>query len=371
MKKSLALFATVLAAVLNAATPSTSLVYKNTTTNALTGNIVVGNNTTISATGNGTITATALTGNITGNPTVSGNLTVSGAGTSSFSGSLSVAGQASTINNSTLVMDFNTSGDYGRLLAKNSVGAYTTPIQVVNPLTVQSNLTVSGGTASISHAGSAANIVFKATTNAYAEINANSAIGEFSISSGPSAGWGGFFTWKTDTTERMRLTNTGRLRVGQSIDANDARIYAYYPYSASGGNAAIGTEVDQTTALRAIQFANPNGIVGTIATSGSATSFNTSSDRRLKTNIAPAGSASALIDSIQIVEHDWKAGGHVRFGVIAQDVQTVAPEVVFVGDDGEEVKSPWGVDYSKLVPALIKEVQTLRARVASLEAARN
>jgi len=181
-----------------------------------------------------------------------------------------------------------------------------------------------------------------------------------------------FHTTDSGTSaERMRLTASGRLRVGQSTDANDARIYAYYPYSASGGNAAIGTEVDQTTALRAIQFANPNGIVGTIATSGSATSFNTSSDRRLKTNIAPAGSASALIDSIQIVEHDWKAGGHVRFGVIAQDVQTVAPEVVFVGDEGEEVKSPWGVDYSKLVPALIKEVQTLRARVASLEAARN
>lgn len=177
-----------------------------------------------------------------------------------------------------------------------------------------------------------------------------------------------FHTTDSGTSaERVRLTASGRLRVGQSTDANDARIYSYYPYSASGGNAAIGTEVDQTGALRAIQFANPNGIVGTITTSGSATSFNTSSDRRLKTNIAPAGSASALIDSIQIVQHDWKAGGYVRFGVIAQDIQTVAPEVVFVGDDGEEVKSPWGVDYSKLVPALIKEVQTLRARVAALE----
>jgi hypothetical protein len=53
--------------------------------------------------------------------------------------------------------------------------------------------------------------------------------------------------------------------------------------------------------------------------------------------------------------------------MIAQDLHTVAPEAVSVGDDGEELKTPWGVDYSKLVPMLVKEIQSLRARVAQLE----
>ena len=51
-------------------------------------------------------------------------------------GSIAVSGQVSTVNNSTLVMDYVTGGDYGRLLAKNSAGTYTTAIQTVNPLTV-------------------------------------------------------------------------------------------------------------------------------------------------------------------------------------------------------------------------------------------
>lgn len=92
MKKTLSLFATVLAAVINAATPSTSLVYVDTTARTLTGNIVAGNNTTISATGNGTITATAapLTG-----------ITGLGTGVSTFLATPSSANLASAVTNET------------------------------------------------------------------------------------------------------------------------------------------------------------------------------------------------------------------------------------------------------------------------------
>ena len=117
------------------------------------------------------------------------------------------------------------------------------------------------------------------------------------------------------------------------------------------------------------EFVNGNGTVGTISTNASATAYNTSSDRRLKENIAPAANAGPVIDAIEIVQHDWKVGGHTRFGVIAQDLNAVAPEAVSAGDDGDEIEKTWGVDYSKLVPMLIKEIQSLRARVAALEAA--
>jgi len=42
----------------------------------------------------------------------------------------------------------------------------------------------------------------------------------------------------------------------------------------------------------------------------------------------------------------------------------VAPEAVSQGYTEEDM---WGVDYSKLVPTLIKEIQSLRNRVAQLE----
>jgi len=51
--------------------------------------------------------------------------------------------------------------------------------------------------------------------------------------------------------------------------------------------------------------------------------------------------------------------------MVAQELNTVAPEAVYTPDDPDEMM---GVDYSKLVPMLIKEIQSLRSRVAELEA---
>ena len=120
--------------------------------------------------------------------------------------------------------------------------------------------------------------------------------------------------------------------------------------------------------------------VGSIDTSTSSTAYNTSSDRRLKENIEAADPSGSLIDSIEIVKHDWiSSDDHVRYGVVAQDLFEVLPEAVSQGTDGDfvdedlskkeqPIKQVWGVDYSKLVPLLVKEVQDLRTRVAELEA---
>ena len=62
---------------------------------------------------------------------------------------------------------------------------------------------------------------------------------------------------------------------------------------------------------------------------------------------------------------DWKAdGSHQKYGMIAQELIEVAPEAVSGNADSEEMM---GVDYSKLVPMLIKEIQQLRKRVQDLE----
>ena len=114
-------------------------------------------------------------------------------------------------------------------------------------------------------------------------------------------------------------------------------------------------------------FYNGNGLVGSISTSGSATAYNTSSDHRLKENIVDAPSASDDIDAIQVRSFDWKVdGSHQKYGMVAQELVTVAPEAVSQPEDPEEMM---GVDYSKLVPMMLKEIQQLRARVAQLEGA--
>ena len=115
----------------------------------------------------------------------------------------------------------------------------------------------------------------------------------------------------------------------------------------------------------AMQFLNSSGSqVGAIQT-GSSTSFVTSSDSRLKDNIQDADDPGSKIDAIQVRKFDWKAdGSHQDYGMIAQELQEVVPRAVPPVKDDETML---GVDYASLVPMLIKEIQSLRARVNALE----
>jgi hypothetical protein len=129
--------------------------------------------------------------------------------------------------------------------------------------------------------------------------------------------------------------------------------------------AALTISGNNTGTITAVQFYDQGVGVGTITTTSSATAYNTSSDARLKTNVFDAAPASALIDAIQVRQFDWKVdSSHQRYGMVAQELLEVAPEAVSVPTDPEEMM---GVDYSKLVPMLIKEVQSLRTRLAALE----
>jgi hypothetical protein len=107
--------------------------------------------------------------------------------------------------------------------------------------------------------------------------------------------------------------------------------------------------------------------VGNITVGSSTTAYNTSSDERLKENITDANDAGNKIDAIKVRQYDWKAdGSHQDYGMIAQELMTVAPEAVSAPEDPEQMM---GVDYSKLVPMMLKEIQSLRARISQLEGA--
>lgn len=119
-------------------------------------------------------------------------------------------------------------------------------------------------------------------------------------------------------------------------------------------------------------FRKDGRTVGSIKNGGSGTIYNTTSDARLKENIKPASDAGEIIDAIAVREFDFKAGDHVRWGVIAQELNQHLPEVVSAGNEGAltgAAEDVWQVDYSKMVPVLLMEIQSLRARVSELEAA--
>jgi hypothetical protein len=168
------------------------------------------------------------------------------------------------------------------------------------------------------------------------------------------------------TNEKMRLTKEGNLLVGTTDSTpNGLSISGAIVAFNDGTRYAISLATNTSATSTAAAISNTNGLVGTITTSGSSTAYNTSSDQRLKENIVDAPSASEDIDAIQVRSFDWKAdGSHQKYGMVAQELQSVAPEAVSEGATEEDMM---GVDYSKLVPMLVKEIQSLRARVAQLE----
>jgi hypothetical protein len=106
---------------------------------------------------------------------------------------------------------------------------------------------------------------------------------------------------------------------------------------------------------------------GSISWSGGTTSYNTTSDYRLKNINGPLKNSGAYIDALNPVEGSWKADGKRFIGLIAHQVQEVSQTSVVVGEkDGAEMQQ---MDYSapELIANLIAEVQSLRARVAQLE----
>jgi hypothetical protein len=114
-----------------------------------------------------------------------------------------------------------------------------------------------------------------------------------------------------------------------------------------------------------ISIRNSGVQIGYIYNNTASVTYNTTSDQRLKENIVDAPSASEDIDAIQVRSFDWKVdGSHQKYGMVAQELLTVAPSAVAQPEDPEEMM---GVDYSVLVPMLVKEIQSLRARVAALE----
>ncbi len=126
--------------------------------------------------------------------------------------------------------------------------------------------------------------------------------------------------------------------------------------AASGDNKFIDFYTEASATLRgSVSYNRTAGLV----------SYNTTSDYRLKDNIANAADSGDKVDAIKVRQFDWKeTGNHVDYGFVAQELHEVAPHAVTKPEDDEKM---WSVDYSKLVPMLVKEIQSLRARVAQLE----
>ena len=83
-----------------------------------------------------------------------------------------------------------------------------------------------------------------------------------------------------------------------------------------------------------VKFYNTNGLVGYIQTSGSATSYSTSSDYRLKTDVQPMTGATATFMQLKPCNFEWIADGTRVDGFLAHELQEVIPAAATGTKDG-------------------------------------
>ena len=223
-----------------------------------------------------------------------------------------------------------------------------------------------------------------------------------------------YLNFWTNNSERMRIDSDGRPIFGSSapIDTNaNMSVYATNNYP-------LATKVGSTANTQQIGFNNGNGHVGGITTNGSATSYNTSSDYRLKENEVAISDGIERLKQLKPYKFNFKTDTDTTLdGFMAHEVSSIVPEAITGSKDATETKqnvvlnangtmiyngvseqehiegkekgsypsdSTWiaekevpvyqSIDQAKLVPLLtsalqeaITKIETLEARVQALE----
>ena len=177
----------------------------------------------------------------------------------------------------------------------------------------------------------------------------------------------------TNGSERARIDSSGRLLVGKTSAGDFVTGVEMQPagavlaYRASSVAGIFGRTDNGET----VRFTNNGNTVGTISTTGSATAYNTSSDYRLKHDIAPMTGALAKVAALKPCTYKWKADGSDGEGFIAHELQAVCPDAVTGEKDAVDAEGKpiyQGIDTSFLVATLTAAIQEQQAIIQSLTA---
>ena len=218
---------------------------------------------------------------------------------------------------------------------------------------------VNGTLAAVSGLASSTEVIYGAVTNVPVLFRTNNTE-RARITSG-----GSFWVGSTgiSTSYRFEVVNTGVGKYG-GIFKNDDQPSAtldLWNASTSGDAVFAGFYTEATATGRGtISYNRVGGLVA----------YNTTSDYRAKDIIGPVQNPGATIDALKVYEGKMKGATQSRPMLVAHEAQAVAPYSVTgekdaVNDKGEPVYQQ--MDVSSLVPLLLAEIQSLRARVAQLE----
>jgi hypothetical protein len=163
---------------------------------------------------------------------------------------------------------------------------------------------------------------------------------------------------------------TNALSVGAGYTTNGSGVLRIGKFT---GN-VTGITINQqsgTAPYYMISFYNVENNVGSISQNGSTTSYNTTSDYRLKENVQGLEDALTKIEALRPKSYNFITTPEItQQGFLAHELAEVVPYAVTGEKDAIDEYGniqPQQVDYSKLTSLLVGAVQELSARVQQLE----
>jgi hypothetical protein len=154
--------------------------------------------------------------------------------------------------------------------------------------------------------------------------------------------------------ERMRINSDAVILMAKSVNTNSVQGFAFNP------DGALRITTDGASSFTSVGFYRNSSAspVGTITTTSTATAYNTSSDYRLKENVAPMTGALDKIAALKPCIYTWKVDGSAGEGFIAHELAEVCPAAVTGGKDATEIQqvevSP-AVYEDVVIPAVLDE----------------
>jgi len=193
-------------------------------------------------------------------------------------------------------------------------------------------------------------------------VSAGSSSSNHSLYVENAAGSAELFAVRGDGEVRINGSAQGDCKIGTTTDTPSGGGFVFD--NAADSILRIGHGSGVGTGSNYLLFYHSTNIIGSITQSGTtATAYNTSSDYRLKEDLKDFNGLDK-VSKIPVYDFKWKPDDMRGYGVMAHELQEIIPQAVVGEKDGEQMQ---GVDYSKLVPILLKSIQELEARVKELE----
>jgi hypothetical protein len=173
--------------------------------------------------------------------------------------------------------------------------------------------------------------------------------------------------FQTSDTERARITSDGVFYMNRTTtNSYDTNIWVECNISSW---LIVNNHTFSTQYFNVFRYAGTS--IGSIIGNGTSTTYATSSDYRLKENIAPMTGALAKVAQLKPCTYTWKSNGSSGEGFIAHELAEVMPQAVTGEKDAvdENGKPDYqGIDTSFLVATLTAAIQEQQAIIESLKA---